>query len=226
MKRLLILLFLGLSSLGFSQKDKQENALFTIRGNLGLPRTVSSKMYRTSFGGVFEGNLSLNLRLFSNFFAGVGYQASYFQNNKNVFVYYRSNSGALSYNTRLLAQGAFVKLGYDKFFADNKYMSYSLNSGLMFVNYYNVNLDTTAANRPYVSQKFSAPFIQPEVSVNFIVDKQLSFSLMLCYTTVFYKYDPKAPRFAQFDEVRLKSNNYFMSWFGFGFGFNVLLNKK
>jgi hypothetical protein len=226
MKRSLILLFLFLSSFGFSQKDKQENALFTIRGNLGLPKSVSSKMFHTSFNGVFEGNLSFNVRLFDNFFVGVGYQNSYFQNNKNVFVYYRANNGALSYNTRLMGNGAFVKLGYDKFFSDKGYFTYALNSGLMFVNYFNVNLDSSAANRPYVAQRFSAPYVQPEISANFIVDKQLSFSLMLCYTTLFYHFDPKAPRFAQFEEVSAKRNNYFISWIGFGFGFQVLLNKK
>jgi hypothetical protein len=96
----------------------------------------------------------------------------------------------------------------------------------MLNNYFNVNADTSNANKPFVLKDFSAPFVQPEVSLNFIVEKHLSFSLMLSYTTLFYKFDPKAPRFAQFQEIKSSSNNYFMGWMNIGFGFHILLDKK
>jgi hypothetical protein len=48
----------------------------------------------------------------------------------------------------------------------------------------------------------------------------------MSYTTLLYYYDPKAPRFAHFGEIKNASNNYVMSWLNFGFGFNVLLGKK
>src|SRR5690606_40473960 len=103
--------------------------------------------------------------------------------------------------------GIFLKLGYDRFSSEKFYASYALNSGIMLANYMNVNEDTSAVNRPYGDIKFSAPYIQPEITANFIVDERLSFSLMLSYTTVLTKFDPKAPRFNQFEEVRSASNN-------------------
>ncbi|MDP1800498.1 MAG: hypothetical protein Q8L81_04050 [Bacteroidota bacterium] len=231
MKRFLSVIILCSSLLTFSQKEGQENALFTIRGNIGIPRIIGSQMFRTSFNGLYEGNLSVNVRLFNNFFVGAGYQNTQFQNNKKIFAYYQSNPqsgvyGTLSYNTRLLSSGAFIKVGYDKFFSDKGYATFSLNSGLMLNNYFNVNADTSLANRPYVITDFSAPYVQPEVSINFIVEKHLAFSIMLSHTTMIYKFDPKAPRFAQFQEVKDTKNGAFMNWINIGFGFTILLDKK
>ncbi|MEO6305384.1 MAG: hypothetical protein ABIP51_19640 [Bacteroidia bacterium] len=224
MKRTLTILIVCFCLFGFSQKEGQENALYTIRGNIGIPRVVGSQMFRTSFAGLYEGNLSLNLKLFGNFFVGVGYQQTQFQNNK--FLKFQYFNASIPYNTRLFCNGTFLKLGYDKFFSDKGYATFSLNSGLMLNNYTNVNADTSLSNRPYGLKDFSGGYVQPETSINFIVDKHLAFSIMLSYTTMFYKFDPKAPRFAHFQEVKDSRNRYFMNWINIGFGFTILLDKK
>lgn len=207
----------------FSQEGGQKNARYTIRGNVGIPRPVSSKMFRTSFAAIYEANLSVNLRLFDNFYAGVGYQNTFFRNNKFLKQQYFNTS--IPYTTSLSGQGIFVRLGYDKFLSDVAYVSYSVNSGIMLARYADVNPDTSVANMPYGSLKFTAPYIQPEVAVNFIAEKRLSFSIMLSYTTMLYNFDPKSPRFNQFEKINKASNNYFMSWINIGFGVNVLLGK-
>src|SRR3954469_13327924 len=79
----------------FSQGRGQYNSKFTIRGNLGIPKPLSSQMYTKSFTGVYETNVSFNARLFDNFYAGLGYQNSQFQNNKKVFVYYSPPPGSV-----------------------------------------------------------------------------------------------------------------------------------
>jgi hypothetical protein len=210
--------------------DKQ-NAPFTIRGNIGIPRTISSQMFHTCFNGVYEANLSLNARLGGNFFIGIGYQSSGFQNNKRIFTYYQAPGkiyGSLSYNTRIEAQATFLKLGYDKFFSPTAYMSYGLNGGFMLFNYTHVQLDTNKANQPYGALSSIVPYAQPEMSVNFIVDEkqQMALSIFLSYTTQFARFDPKAPRFNHFEEIKDKHNRYFVSWFNIGFGFSVLINRK
>jgi hypothetical protein len=181
-------------------------------------------MFRTAFNGVYEANLSFNARLFSNFYVGLGYQISQFQNNK--FLKYQYFNNSVPYNTRFAGNAGFLKLGYDVFFSDKGYMSYSLNTGLMQGNYSNVNLDTNINNKPYGKLVFITPYTQPEVSVNFLVENNLSFSIMLSYTTLFTNFDPKAPRFNQFEEVRKQQNRYYMSWINIGFGFNILINTK
>ncbi|MBS1651867.1 MAG: hypothetical protein JSU07_07660 [Bacteroidetes bacterium] len=205
---------------------KKENALFTIRGNAGIPRTISSSMFHGAFNGVYEGGLSINAKVFDNFFVGLGYENINFLNQQEVFVYYRAGNGSLSYNTHLINNAGFIKLGYDKFFSQIGYMSYSLNAGLMYCKYTNVINDTNSKNAPYPAANFITPYLQPEMSVNFIVDQHLSFNIFLSYTTMLTKFDPKMPRFNQVDEVRSRGNNYLMSYFTFGFGFNILINKR
>lgn len=231
MRKILILIFLSSFFNCLSQEKQKENASFTIRGNIGIPRTISSKMFRTGFSGVYEGNLSLNFKLFSNFFAGLGYQNTFFQNNKQVFVFYqvpasqKTAGASLSYDTKIMGHGGFLKLGYDKFF-DKGYVSYSLNTGYAKMSYLNVYDDSSAVNLPFIAKDFTAPFVQPEIAVNFLADRSLTFSLMLSYTTMFYKFDPKAPRFAHISQLEEQSNNYVMSWLNIGFGFNILIGKK
>lgn len=223
---LAVLLFCALFSVSQDKVLDKRNALVTIRGNIGIPRAVSSQMFRNCFSGVYEANLSVNIRLAGNFFVGVGYQNSHFQNNK--FLKFQYFNASVPYNTRIMAHAGFIKIGVDKFFNSTAYMSYSLNSGLMQLNYLNVNADTSQLNQPYGLQSFSTPYLQPEMSVNFIVDEKqtMSLSIMLSYTTLFSTFDPKAPRFNQFEEISKKNNRYNMSWFNIGFGFTVLINRK
>jgi len=132
----------------------------------------------------------------------------------------------LSYNTKLMGHAGFIRLGYDRFFSKKGYMSYALNSGAIKGVFMNVVPDTSSRNMPLQPDYFIAPYLQPEVAANFIVDPTLSFSIMLSYTTVFAHFDPRSPRFNHIAEVNTKTNSYPMSWFNIGFGFNVLINRK
>ena len=219
-------------SLLFSQIRDKRSAPFTIRYNIGIQKSVSSQKFRTAFNGIFETNISFNARLFSTFFVGLGYQYSHFQNNKQVFVYYQAkdkngnNTGAtLSYNTRLVGNAGFLRIGYDHFF-DKGFATFALNTGNSFMHYNNVINDSADANRPFVPKSFNGVYLQPEASVSFMADRSLTFSLMFAYTTMFYKFDPKAPRFNAIGQLRDKSNNYFMTWINIGFGVTVLLGKR
>jgi hypothetical protein len=216
---------------GYSQKEKR-NPIFSVRGLIGIPKTVSSARFHTSFNGVYEANLTVNARTFSNFFIGAGYQNSHFQNNKEVFAvkrFYDKNGNAtgavVSYNTRLDCQSGFLCLGYDKPF-EKGFVSYIVNFGVTFARYQNVNRDTSVANRPYPPTTFNAPYIQPQIAVNFLTDGKLSFSLLLSYTTMLYRFDARAPRFMHFEEVSSKKNKYMMSWINIGLGFNIMPGKK
>lgn len=206
------------------QNKQKKLSDFTITGSFCIPGIVSSNMYRKAFDGIYEGNISFNKAFGENFFAGLGYQNFLFQNDESLkYAYFNAS---VPYNTRLMGNGGFARFTYIRFFSNIGYMAYSIQAGYMASHYYNVNNDTSKANQPFVSTKFNAPFIQPEMSANFIVDKSISFAIQLSYTTLFSHFDPKAPRFNQFGEIASASNNYVMSWFNIGFGFNVLLNTR
>lgn len=221
MRQFSLAILLSLSLFSFSQKGEQRNARFTIRGNIGIPKAISSQMFRTCFAGLYEGNLSANMRMFVNFYVGVGYQNSHFQNQK--FLKQTLFNNKVSYNTRYVANGAFIRLGYDKFFSETAYVGYALNTGYAMSSYLNVNADSSSLNRPYGPERFNAMYVQPEISANFIVDKTLAFSVFFSYTTQFSKFNPRSPRFNQFEQVNKTSNRYIMSWINIGIGFTVLL---
>lgn len=202
----------------------RENPPFIIKTNIGIPRTISSQMFRKSFAGLYEANISLNFKLLKNVYMGVGYQNTDLKNVDSLK--FKVYNASLPYNTHFIGNSPFVKLGFDKFYKKNVYVSYSLSYGYMLAKYINVNEDTTFKNKPYGAQSFSSHYLQPELSANFIIDEHLAFAVMLNYTTVFYKFDPKAPRFNHFDIVNKKSNNYYMSWFSLAFGVNVLIGKS
>lgn len=223
MRQLLVILLFSSSLTNLAQNSKKESAAITVRGVIGIPKGISSTQFRKSFAGLYEANLSLNFRLPQNFFIGAGYQSSFFKNNDAIK--YKYYNASVPYNTQLVGNSGFVKIGYDYFFSKG-FLSCSINTGYSFFQYKNVNQDSSLANQPFVGTAFTAPFIQPEIAINFLADRSMSFSFILSYTTLFYHFDAKAPRFNQFEEINKESNSYVMGWINIGFGFNVLINRK
>ncbi len=223
MRKIVLLLVLFIPFVSLAQGSKKENAPVTIRGIIGISRATSSEQFRKSFAGLYEANISLNFKVNKNYFIGVGYQSDFFKNNESIKYKYYNDS--VPYNTQLIGHGAFVKFGYD-YFLEKNYVSFVLNAGYSFFHYANVNQDSSLANQPFVGTSFSAPYLQPEIAINFLTDRNLSFSIILSYTTLFYHFDPKAPRFNQFEQINDLSNKAVMGWFNIGFGFNILINKK
>ncbi|MBK9284199.1 MAG: hypothetical protein IPM51_07735 [Sphingobacteriaceae bacterium] len=229
MKSFFFLILSLLSLFSFAQKVDKSNPFFSIRGSVGIPRTTGTQMFRSSFTGIYEANLAAVISPGGKFIIGLGYQNALFKNQKT-FVLIPTNSGSISYNTQIIEHGGFLKLGYDHYVSEVVYLSFVTNSGLLSCKYNNIEIDTNAANRPYGLTEFFAPYVQPEFSIHFMggEKQQLSFSLLLSYTTLFYKFDPKAPRFNHLasPDIRSKRNNYFMNWINIGLGFNILIPDK
>ncbi len=205
---------------------QRPNARFVIKVNAGIPKPITSNMFRKCFNGFYDAGISFNLRTIGNVYFGIGYQNIFFKNNAYLKAKYFNAS--IPYDTRMLADCPFVTFSYDRFIKERAYVSYSINYGYIISRYTSVNNDTSAANLPIVSKEFTAQYIKPEVSFNFI-DKEnpwVSFSVSLAYTTLIYKFDPKAPRFNHFEDIQKRSNRYYMSWLTVGFGVNVLLGRS
>ena len=108
----------------FSQDKAPELPKFSIRANVGIPKIASSKQYRNSFSGIITADGSINYKLFSNFFVGLGYSYTYFKCQKYFRDPLRDNI-----NTTLEMQSGYLKLGYDNFFSDNGFATFSVNMG-------------------------------------------------------------------------------------------------
>jgi len=226
-----------LSILVFASSNAQNikrTAPYSIKGFVGIPRAVSSKMFRTAFNGVYEVGISANFRAFSNFYVGFGANNTHFQNNKGLFAsraFIETNpstgkpTGKIRpYNTRLNCLGGFLKIGYDQFF-EKAYISYALDAGLFAGEFQNINMTGSPENLPLSPARFQAPYLQPEITSNFYTDGPLTFSILFSYGILLKKFDPKAPHFNGIQEISEASNKFPMSWVNIGFGFAILLGN-
>src|SRR4051812_9825671 len=104
-----LLIFLVLCSAsgnkGFAQGKEKLNAPITLRGCIGIPKPITSQMFRRSFTGIYEVNISFNLRLIKNFYGGAGYQNTLMRNNEFLKRTYFNNK--IPYNTRLAGNAGY-----------------------------------------------------------------------------------------------------------------------
>lgn len=232
MKKIIAIGLTLLVSLVYSQNESskidKQNAVFTIRGHAGVPAGLSSDMFRFAFKGVYEFDLTANYRLFDNFHMGIGFRQTAFKNNPNYFTYHKDKytSFTIPYDTRFIVNSFIINLGYDKFYSDKFYINYTVQSGIAMSQFKKVIEDSSDSNKPFQPKKFSTPFIKAQTSFNFIVDPKLSFNIYFGYQSVLFNFDPRSPRMNQYDELRKKSNKHGIAWLSFGFGFNVLIDKK
>src|SRR4051812_20060483 len=85
-----------------AKRNRPADFVFNIQA--GIPRPVSSKMFRTSFGGVYEAMITAHARVFENVRVGLGYGITGFENDKDIFIFYQvpSSKANLSFNTKLV----------------------------------------------------------------------------------------------------------------------------
>jgi ribosome-associated translation inhibitor RaiA len=126
--RHVILLAIFLVGAGARAQQVRRDALpaVTIRGNIGIQKPLTSAQFRQSFAGLYEGNVSANVRIAGNLSAGAGYQSTYFKTNE--FLRREITARAsLPYRTSLISDAGFIRLGYDHFFKTNGFIGYALS---------------------------------------------------------------------------------------------------
>lgn len=228
-------MFLGQEVSPTPKVAQKENSRFVIKVDAGVPKTITSTLFRKSFNGFYDASVSFNIRTAGNFYFGIGYQNVFFKANAALKMKTVTNSTvAFSYDTRVLGNCPFATLSYDRWIKDNAYVTYGLSYGFIQAKYTSVFDDSSAKNMPFITKGFSAQYIRPSINWNFI-DRDnpwISFKVFIAYTTVLYKYDPRAPRLAHLElgtndnPPKLYSNKYYMSWLTVGFGLNFLIGKS
>ncbi len=219
LKRLFTLLIsLCFVAQSFSQ-DKEHLPRFSIRAYCAIPHVIGSQAFRESFLGVYDAGINFNLRLFSNFTLGVGYQNVLF--NQTSFFKYKG------LDTRLQVHDGVLRIGYDKSTGPKSFISISLSSGYGDNQYTAVKAAKDSLNGKYPTF-FNSAFIRPEFSANFLVEDNFAFGVHVAYNMSLAAYDPRLNCFdtyakLNFDQWRNRSN---MGWISFGFGFYYGAKKK
>lgn len=206
----------------FSQDKAPVLPKFSIRTNIGIPKIASSSQFRNSFSGVITADASVNYKVYSNFFIGLGYSYTYFKCQK----YFRDPLHD-NINTTLQMQNGYLKIGYDKFFSDNGFATFSLNAGYNVSEYRSVRYKNDSLRWKYPTQ-FNSVFIEPMIGLYFIVDPNFAIGGHLSYNYNFSQFNPLNPQFNQWgpDGYTKISNKWNMSVVTLGFGFYYGLAKK
>lgn len=208
--------------LSFSQDKADELPKFSIRANVGIPKIASSQQYRTSFTGVITADANVNYKLFSNFFVGIGYSYTYYKCQKYFRDPLRDNI-----NTNLQTHNGYLKLGYDKFFSDKGFATFSVNMGYGMSEYGSVRYKHDSLIGKYPTS-YSNAFVEPMIGLYFIVDPNFAIGGHISYNYSFTQFNPLYPQFNQWgpDGYTKLPNKWNMSMITLGFGFYYGLAKK
>jgi hypothetical protein len=210
--------FIVLSCLvSFSQDKAPELPKFSTRGNVSIPKVVSSNALRNSFSGVMSADMNISYKMTSDFFVGLGYSYTYYKSQK---VFRDQNL-----NANMQSQNGYLKLGFDKFFSDNGFTTFSINTGYNFNQYKGVVYKNDSLKGKYPTE-FAGAFIEPVIGIYFIVDPNFAIGGHISYNYNFSKFDPTYSGFDKYFEYSKVKNNWNMSMINLGFGFYYGLTRK
>jgi hypothetical protein len=217
MKYLLSYLILTSYLFSLAQDKAPQLPRFAVRGNVSIPKVVSSQAFRNSFSGVMEGDMNVTCRLVSNFFVGVGYSYTYYKPQKA----FRDQN----INTNMQSHNGYLKLGFDKFFSATGFATFSLNAGYNYNQFQGIKYKSDTLIGKYPTN-FNSSFVEPVIGLYFIVDPNFAIGGHLSYNYNFGQFNPSYPGMDKwFDYTKVK-NNWSMSMITLGFGFYYGLTKK
>lgn len=195
-----------------------KESLFAIRFSATLPAPVSNAVLRTKFRGIYEMNLSFNLRLTNNFYLGLGFKNGLLGMDGNI----ANPTTNLALNTKMQLYTGYLKLGYNKFHTENIFSTFSLNLG------YNSSFftDVVNVNSPILNRTYASPLIEPEYSLNFAVEDNFSIGIFVSYNYMPTVFNPANIALQDVTSLTGLKTGGATGIINFGFGFYYGMGKK
>ncbi len=227
---LLLLVYIGKAQDGEDYDDYQEKkhvhtdfkeSLFSIRFSTTLPTPVSNAVLRTKFRGIYEMNLSFNLRLSTSFFAGLGFKSGLL--GLNGVPNPDTNKNGLDLNTKMQLYTGYIKVGYNKFHTENIFSTFALNMG------YNSSFFTGVVNpknETNLNKTFTSVLIEPEYSLNLAVEETFSIGIFLSYNYMATVFNPTNIALQDVTSLSGLKTTSSTGIINFGFGFYFGMGKK
>jgi hypothetical protein len=208
-KLLLISIFAGFSLTLNAQKIDPK---FTFNVELGLPIASANFPFKTIMQGLVSTNVYGQYSFPFHLNVGLGIKYSYFTVNE--FSITNPIHGGMH------SGGAFVKVGYDKFYNDRFAMDYGVKIGYM------ENFFLTDANKALGSTvSRSSSLIEPTIGVILTADERNSYRLNLGYVIQGFSFQPTLIGLdsnSNYEESKLgKITQYFYVGFGYTFYFGI-----
>ena len=218
----LICLFFSLSFFAQDEIEDIDDAIYTrinpkhsLTLELGLPIGLSNKGFKGFLQGMVNFSPYYHYNFKNNISVGVGANYNFFWIN-HVLSPDKNNVGAIH------SLGAFIELGYEKFYTDRIGTDFSVKTGYSQLNFYSVNNRALGLGTPTKN----ITFIEPTFSFVITADEFSSFRWNLGYAIQNYTFNPSSLGFT--DAKEYSSDDYQKStqFFSFGFGYTYYFKQR
>lgn len=199
--------------------------LFSLKGEGAIQTPISSASFRNTFVGEFQSGGQLVIRLFHNFYSGVGFNYALFKTSKNF--QFRIGNVTLPSDFFLRAYNSNFTIGYflPVEVESNKPKQFGcieLRAGYSLNKYTNVPVVPAMNNPP---MEFKTAFLQPHFSYTFMVEDNLGFGAFINYTFYANVFDPTSGGLNYYVDYTQWKNNFNISWIALGFHFHFYFIK-
>jgi hypothetical protein len=195
-----------------------KESLFSVRFSTTVPAPISNAVFREKFRGIYEMNLSVNLRLASNFFVGLGFKNGMLGLNS-----IPNPANNLDLNTKMQLHTGYVKVGCNKYHTENVFSTFALNVGYNSSNFTGV---VNPKNRPDLITTYTSMLIEPEYSINFAIEENFSIGIFLSYNYMPTVFNPTNIALQDVTSTTGLKQTSATGILNFGFGFYYGLGKK
>lgn len=189
----------------------KESLLF-IRGVAIVPNVIANPGFRHTFKGIYEANLSLNLRIASGLSLGVGM--------KNTLISTRERIQDL--DVRMQLYTAFVRFAYNRYHTERTYSSLGVNVG------YNNSFYTglKPIHSPIISKEYASLVFEPEYSINFVVQEHFTIGIFMSYSFYATPFEAKSIGMQDYSNQSSDGNNKANGMLNVGFCFQIGMGKE
>jgi hypothetical protein len=189
----------------------KESLLF-IRGVAIVPNVIANPGFRHSFKGIYEANLSLNIRIASGFSLGVGMKNSLISTRERI----------QDVDIRMQLYTAFARIGYNRYHTEKTYSSFGVNVGYNNSFFTNVN----AIYSPVITKQYNSLVFEPEYSINFAVDENFAIGIFISYAFFATPFEAKNIAMQDYSTESTLGNNQANGMLNVGFNFHVGMGTR
>lgn len=200
---------------------------FSFKGEGGIPSILSSQAFRNTFLGQFQVGGQFVVKLFHQFYSGVGFNYTLFKTSK--YFQFISGNNSLPYDFFLRAHNAHFTIGYflpvetekEKSF---QFGSMELRAGYSYNQYTNIVLKVDSG-KPAPPTEFKTAFIQPHFSYTFMPEENLGFGVFINYTLYTTLFNTSYGSLDKYVNYQKWNNTFNISWITIGFHFHLYFIK-
>lgn len=222
MSREKFFIFLNIIFSGLCAQNKNQLARFSFKGEGSIPTVISSQAFKNTFLGEFQTGGQFVVKLFHNFYSGVGFNYVLFKTSKNF--QFISGNNSLPYDFFLRSHNANFTIGYflPVEVENNKPPQFGcieLRAGYSYNKYTHIELKVDSG-KPTPPTEFTTAFIQPHFSYTFMVEENLGFGAYFNYTLYFNIFNPEYATLNKYADYSKWKNNFNISFISVGLHFH------